>query len=319
MKRIFAFNGDADGLCALQQLHLAEDVGGALLVTGVKRRINLLDDVQAGAGDELTILDVSFHVNRGSVERLLAAGARLRYFDHHHAGELPAHARLEAHIDSAPGICTSAIVDRHLGGAHRAWAAVGAFGDNLQNTGRQLASTLDFDAKATAALEQLGVLLNYNAYGESEADLFFPPASLHRRLARHANPLDFVREDDAYPRLAQGFAEDMARADGLAPLAANSRAAVYLLPDANWARRASGTLANRLASAYPARAHAVLSPNSAGGLQVSVRAPLERPRGAATLCLAYPTGGGREAAAGINHLPLEQVAHFVEHFQRHFS
>ena len=138
MPRIFAFNGDADGLCALQQLRLAEGAGQAQLVTGPKRRTALLAAVAAGARDEVTVLDVSFHANRDAVLRLLAAGARVRYFDHHHAGQLPDDPRLEAHIDTAPTVCTSAIVDRYLGGAQRAWAAVGAYGDNLAATGRAL-------------------------------------------------------------------------------------------------------------------------------------------------------------------------------------
>lgn len=41
---IYAFNGDADGLCALQQLRLAEGAD-AVLVTGVKRDIHLLKRV----------------------------------------------------------------------------------------------------------------------------------------------------------------------------------------------------------------------------------------------------------------------------------
>jgi hypothetical protein len=308
--RIFVFNGDADGLCALQQLCLSEPFHPVELVTGPKRRTRLLAGVTAGEGDEVTVLDVSLHSNRDDVVRLLKAGARVRYFDHHHAGELPRHPRLEAHIDTAATLCTSAIVDRYLDGRHRAWAAVGAYGDNLAETGNALC--------ASPELERLGVLLNYNSYGESEADLFFPPAELHRRLAAYADPLAFVREDDAYERLDKGYAEDMQHARDLKPVAARDHAAVYVLPDASWARRVSGALANGLARAAPARAHAMLSPNSAGGMQVSVRAPLERPAGAAALCLEYPTGGGREAAAGINHLPLESVGGFTERFLKHF-
>ena len=305
------FNGDADGLCALQQLHLAEGAAAAALVTGPKRRIALLAGVSAGAGDQVTVLDVSFHSNREAVLRLLAAGARVRYFDHHHAGALPDHPRLEAHIDTAPTLCTSAIVDRYLGGAQRAWAAVGAYGDNLKETGIAL--------HADPRLERLGVLLNYNSYGESEQDLFFPPAELHRRLAPHADPFQFIREDSAYKTLENGYAEDMERAASLKPAAARGNAAVYVLPDASWARRVSGALANRLARSAPARAHAMLSPNSAGGMQVSVRAPLERPAGAAALCLEYQTGGGREAAAGINHLPIEGVEAFTGRFLEYYG
>ena len=308
--RIFAFNGDADGLCALQQLRLAEDFEPAELITGPKRRTTLLTGVSAGAGDEVTVLDVSFHANRDGVQRLLAAGARVRYFDHHHAGQLPGHERLEAHIDLSPSTCTSVIVNRYLDSKYQAWAAVGAYGDNLAETGRSLNNTPE--------LEKLGVLLNYNSYGESEDDLFFPPAELHRRLAAHADPLDFI-QDDAYHRLASGYAEDMQRARDLRPVAARQHAAVYVLPDASWARRVSGALANRLARSAPARAHAMLSPNSAGGMQVSVRAPVARPSGAAALCLDYATGGGREAAAGINHLPMDSVGDFTDRFIRYFD
>jgi hypothetical protein len=311
VRRIFVFNGDADGLCALQQLRLAENPVSIELVTGPKRRTALLSRVTAGAGDEVTVLDISFHANRDGVRRLLAAGARVRYFDHHYAGSVPADERLEAHIDLSPSTCTSAIVNAYLNSRYQAWAAVGAFGDNLADTGRSLHDS--------AELERLGVLLNYNSYGEAEDDLFFPPAELHRRLAPHADPLQFVRNDPAYERLASGYAEDMQRARDLQPVAAREHAAVYVLPDASWARRVSGALANRLARAAPARAHAMLSPNSAGGMQVSVRAPLDRPAGAAALCLDYATGGGREAAAGINHLPMESVGEFTDRFIRHFD
>jgi hypothetical protein len=54
-------------------------------------------------------------------------------------------------------------------------------------------------------------------------------------------------------------------------------------------------------------------------MQVSVRAPLQRPAGAAALCLGYATGGGREAAAGINHLPMDSVGDFTERFIRYFD
>ncbi|PUE05199.1 MAG: acetyltransferase, partial [Candidatus Sedimenticola endophacoides] len=43
------FNGDADGICALLQLR-REEPREAVLVTGVKRDIALLERVDAGAG-----------------------------------------------------------------------------------------------------------------------------------------------------------------------------------------------------------------------------------------------------------------------------
>jgi len=56
------FNGDADGICALQQLRL-EEPRASVLVTGVKRDVRLLERVNAAAGDELTVLDISLRAN----------------------------------------------------------------------------------------------------------------------------------------------------------------------------------------------------------------------------------------------------------------
>ena len=68
------FNGDADGICSLLQLRKAEP-REATLVTGVKRDIDLLEKVNAAAGDRITVLDVSLDKNRGALDRALAAGA----------------------------------------------------------------------------------------------------------------------------------------------------------------------------------------------------------------------------------------------------
>ncbi len=78
------FNGDADGLCALHQLRLA-DPRAATLITGVKRDIALLARVAPEPGDELTVLDVSLDTNREALLGALRIGARVRYFDHHFA------------------------------------------------------------------------------------------------------------------------------------------------------------------------------------------------------------------------------------------
>ena len=64
------FNGDADGICALLQLRKAEP-REATLVTGVKRDINLLGKVEAGAGDLITVLDVSMDKNRAALDKVL--------------------------------------------------------------------------------------------------------------------------------------------------------------------------------------------------------------------------------------------------------
>src|SRR6266852_6273856 len=86
------FNGDADGICALQQLRLSEP-REATLVTGVKRDTELLARVTPAPGDALTVLDISMHSNAEALKRALGAGATVRYFDHHYAGDIAADPR----------------------------------------------------------------------------------------------------------------------------------------------------------------------------------------------------------------------------------
>ena len=103
MTRSYVFNGDADGLCALQQLRLAGELSPQVrLVIGVKRDIELLRRVQAGPGERVTVLDVAHEQNREATRRLLDGGARVRYFDHHYAGELPRHPAVEVPRQQRP-------------------------------------------------------------------------------------------------------------------------------------------------------------------------------------------------------------------------
>ncbi len=304
------YNGDADGLCALQQLRLAEP-REATLVTGAKRDIVLLARVTPAPGDRLTVLDVSMHANASALGPALAAGASIEWFDHHYAGEPPEHPGLACHLDFAPGTCTSLIVDRHLHGAHRAWAVAGAFGDNLADSARAAASPLGLAAAQIEVLRSLGECLNYNAYGAGVEELLFHPAELHRRMRGFADPLAFAASDPAPRVLERARAEDMARALDVAPLLDTPSAAAVVLPDAPWSRRVSGTLANRLATEHPRRAHAVFTPQ-AGRYTVSLRAPRGHPVGADRLALGFGGGGGRAAAAGINGLPESDIARVVE-------
>lgn len=313
MSEFDVFNGDADGLCALHQWRLSFPQK-ATLVTGVKRDIRLLDRLVAGKGDELAVFDISLDSNRSDVERLLSAGATLRYFDHHFAGEPIAHPGLQANIDTAPDQCTSLLVDAALGGRFRAWAVVAAFGDNLHHVARQAVASLGLNSEAIESLAELGELLNYNAYGDSVADLHFPPDALYGLLAPYSNPLQFIQESPAFSTLQAGFRQDIADAASIQPCLVSNSSAAWMLPDAPWARRVVGVLSNRLAVANPDRAHALLVPNASGNFTVSVRAPKIRPTGADELCRGFLSGGGRKAAAGINQLPTDGVDTFLVAF-----
>lgn len=304
------FNGDADGLCALHQLRLARP-REAQLVTGLKRDIALLERVPAGRGDSVTVLDVSLHRNREALCTLLERGVAVEYFDHHFAGAPLAHPGLALHVDTSPDVCTSVLVDRELAGAHRLWAAVGAFGDNLGATAGALLDQADVPAADREALRRLGEALNYNAYGETEADQVLPAGVLYRRLQPWRDPFAFIAHDPLAAELARRQHDDLACAREIAPQPGGG-AAVYLLPDEPWARRVQGVFANELARSRPQHAHAVLRTVGERGWQVSVRAPLACPDGADTLCLRYPGGGGRRGAAGIDLLPPAQLDGFVQ-------
>lgn len=311
------FNGDADGICALHQLRLAAPCQ-AELVTGTKREIRLVERCPAGAGDALTVLDISFDENRPAVERALAAGARVQYFDHHYAGEIPIHPRLDARIDTAPDVCTSLLVDRALGGRHRAWAVVAAFGDNLAQSALGAAAELAYTPEALARMQELGESINYNAYGDSVEDLHYHPADLYRSLSPYADPFEFMAGEPVFEVLRQGMADDLYRADETKTQAVSECCALIVLPDRSWSRRVAGVLGNRLASAHRSRAHAVLTAHP-GGFRVSVRAPLERLAGADQLCRQFESGGGRAGAAGINHLPQGEFERFVRAFAAAFD
>jgi hypothetical protein len=318
MNHYYIFNGDADGLCALHQLRLVSNSTTDRLITGVKRDIKLLDRVEANAGDRVTVLDISLDSNRKGLMRLLEAGVAIEYFDHHHAGEIPQHRNLTAHIDLSADVCTSLLVDRYLQGKFHLWAITATFGDNLVQKAQQLANSAGLTKTEAEQLACLGEYLNYNGYGDSLSDLHFHPAELYEALKPFDNPFDFIAQSTAFTKLASGFKDDMNRADLLEPLTSDGHGTAYLLPDVPWARRVSGIFANKLANKNPTRAHAVITRNQSGSYTVSVRASLKNPQGADVLCLQYDTGGGRKAAAGINHLPIDSLDYFVTDFKRHF-
>lgn len=307
------FNGDADGLCGLQQLRLAQP-RDAVLVTGTKRDTSLLARIEPTEGDVVTVLDIPLDVNGAALERTLAAGAEVSWFDHHHARTRPSAPNFSGHFDFSPDICSSLIVDRHLEGRHRAWAVVGAFGDNLVQSARAAASELHLDEASIAVLRRLGECLNYNAYGEHIDDLMFHPAALWRRMRPHADPLRFAAQDDSLSRLEQVRTEDLARALGVALALDIDAATAVVLPDAPWSRRVGGTFANHLAQLRPEAVHAVLVPAS-GGYTVSLRASPRHPGSAHALAAEFG-GGGRAAAAGINAMPATEIPRLLDRLRR---
>lgn len=315
-------NGDADGLCAVRQWRLHAPAQ-ATLVTGLKREIALLERVVAEPGDEVLVCDIAMARNRAALERLLACGVHVRYFDHHASGAPLAHPCLEAHLDTAPDVCTSVLVDRALGGRFRTWAVVGAFGDNLGAVAERLAATLALTRAQIDALRRMGEAINYNAYGESVRDVLIHPAQLYALMARYQEPFAMLAHEPVLQALEAQRAHDLAHAAGLAPYWQDARGSVLLLPAAPWSRRIVGHFANQLANQEPQRAHALLLPvqenadapaGKDGTLwRVSVRAPRNAPGGAGDLCSRFG-GSGRAGAGGIDRLPQDSFEDFLHAF-----
>ena len=313
------FNGDADGICALIQLRLAHPINSTL-VTGIKRDIQLLKKIDANSGDQLTVLDISLQKNTDQVKNFLELGAKIFYADHHQAGDIPQHTNLTALIDTSSDTCTSLIINQHLQGKFPLWAITAAFGDNLHQSAEQLAKTLNIHSDTLEQLEKLGTYINYNGYGSCIADLHFAPDKLYQEMASYTSPLDFIANNPLiYNQLEQGYLEDMHSAEQTQAEYSTEKIAVFILPDETWARRVSGVFSNDLANQHRDRAHAVLTFTPDNDYQVSVRAPLNNKTKADELCASFATGGGRKAAAGINHLPKDDLGKFIEKFEKTYS
>jgi len=318
MKNIDVFNGDADGICALHQLRLANPAKSTL-VTGVKRDINLLKKVQANQNDNITVLDISLDKNRVGLLDCLNAGAKIIYFDHHFAGDIPDNQNLQTFINTDANVCTSLLVNDYLNSQYLAWAVTAAYGDNLFVAAEEAAKPLTLSVAELEQLKLLGTCINYNGYGSSLDDLIFAPAELYEKIKPYSNPFDFINNEPAYETLVNGYREDVAKAESVQAEYNNDSHALFILENEKWANRVSGVFANQLAQQNPDRAHAMLTRNNNSGYVVSVRAPLNNKTGADELCRQFETGGGRKAAAGINELPEADYKKFLAAFASAFS
>lgn len=309
------FNGDADGILSLVQMRLADPREDAVLVTGRKRDVKLLSRVPAGEGDRVTVLDIAMRSNTDDLNRMLADGAEVVYFDHHNPGDIPDHPNLDATINTAGEICTAVLVDQRLKGAYRGWAVAAAYGDNFPAMAERLANGTDLPL---SILRELGEMVNYNGYGGSEADLHYHPADLYKSMAGFETPMAFLAaKPDVIETLTEGYHNDFDLADQSKVILSEEGCEARVLPDAAGSRRVSGMFGNQLAQDNPNRAHAILTEQE-GGFLVSIRAPISKRAGADTLALQFETGGGRAAAAGINHLPESDLDRFIEAFRTSF-
>jgi len=313
------FNGDADGIIALVQLRLAEPKD-AVLVTGVKRDISLVKQVPAAKASSVTVLDISMEKNATALQELLEQGVDVLYVDHHRAGSIPEHEKLDAIIDTDANTCTSLLVNKRLNNRYANWAISAAYGDNMIASAEQLANEHNLSTDEKEQLKALGVYVNYNGYGSSVSDLHFTPEDLFNALVQYEDPLTLINaQDSVFHQLSSAYHKDMALAQQGAVLFDDNVCKVVALPEQAWARRVSGVFGNELANQSPEKAHAVLTINQDKSYTVSLRAPLNNKQGAGDICAEFPTGGGRAAAAGVNQLPQKQVNSFIEAVVNYYS
>jgi hypothetical protein len=119
--------------------------------------------------------------------------------------------------------------------------------------------------------------------------------------------------------LHDGYQADALRMAELRPHWSAPSGAIYLLPDAAWARRISGIFANQLTSAADGRSFAVVTEQSSGNYGVSVRSGKPDAHPAHRFCETFETGGGRKAAGGVNRLPATDLEHFAAKFFAYFG
>lgn len=325
MKYIDVFNGDADGICSLLQLRKVNPVPREQqrLITGVKRDNALIQQIslEEAKGATVHALDISFDKNTDALKSIVNEVDTIFYCDHHRAKTLFEHERMMTIIDPAPAQCTGLLMSHHLGRMEHLWAITAAFGDSLDSVAYREADEFGLNRENAEQLKELGMLLNYNGYGSSLEDLHFAPDALYEALYAYDSPFDVIEDSESpFAKLQQGYAADMAKAEGAKVLHDDSQLIAVELESEAWARRISGTLGNNLAHESHARAVVILTPNADGETYtVSLRAPKNNLQGAGDICSEYPSGGGRAGAAGVNALENSQVHEFLERVLNYYK
>ncbi|MGC9423413.1 DHH family phosphoesterase [Vibrio sp.] len=313
------FNGDADGIIALLQLRLANPCNSQL-ITGVKRDIQLLQSLSVTSADSLTVLDLSLAKNVLDLQRILDSGAQVFYADHHQTGPIPIHPNLTTAIDLSANTCTGLIIDRLLNGQYHHWAITAAYGDNLLEIGDHLAGLAGLTSLQSEQLKRLGTLINYNGYGQSLQDLHYHPADLFRALLDYPSPFELIAEPlSPYSILDKCYQQDMEQVLAVPAYYESRVLRVFELPAEALSHRVSGVYSNLLANQQHQKAHLVLTRLDSDSYTVSLRAPLVNKQGAGTVCAQFSSGGGREAAGGINRLSKQDITQLISSVENYYQ
>jgi hypothetical protein len=312
MKYYDFFNGDADGIISLHQyrLHFPKK---SEVFTGVKRDVKLLRHAVEIKNSTLSVFDISLLSNKDYMGEVLNNNNRVTWFDHHEPGETDLGENFSIKVDADPNCCTNILVDKYIDGLHRPWTICGAYGDNLHEQAEKL--NPNFNEKIMSELKEIGETLNYNGYGNELSDLTVDPKEVYLDLHQYVSPFQYRKKSEIYNKIHTQLISDKAELSSSEILHDTDTGKVILLPNTKASVRYSGIYSNQQTTDDPDKAFAILTLVDEENYRVSIRSPKTNPYGASKLALQFPTGGGREKAAGVNELPKSELINFISKFE----
>ena len=312
MKYLDFFNGDADGIISLHQYRMHYPQNSEVF-TGVKRDVELLRHCTDIKKSKFTVFDVSLLSNKDHVNKILSNGNTIRWFDHHEPGETKLGDNFEIFVDTDPNCCTNILVDKYIDGLHRPWTICGAYGDNLHEQAEKLNPC--FNEIYMSYLKEIGETLNYNGYGNQESDLTAHPKDVYLDIKDYESPFEYRKKSILYNKINTQMKSDESELNSSEVLYSSDSGSIILLPDTKASIRYSGIYSNKQTTDNPNKAFAILTNINDDTYRISIRSPKNNPVGASKLALSFPTGGGREKAAGINELPKTELKKFIDKFE----
>ncbi len=310
------FNGDADGIISLHQYRLQFPQKSEVF-TGVKRDVKLLRHAVEIKNSTLSVFDISLLSNKDYIDGILSNNNRVTWFDHHEPGETKLGDNFEIFVDADPNCCTNILVDNYIDGLYRPWTICGAYGDNLHEQAEKLNPC--FDEYSLSKLKEIGETLNYNGYGNEITDLTANPKDVYLDIINYESPFEYRQKSEIYNKIFTQMKSDESELNSSEVLHNSNTGKVILLPNTSASVRYSGIYSNTQTTENPTKAFAILTQVNEKNYRISIRSPKENPYGASKLALQFPTGGGREKAAGVNELPTEELNNFIEKFEEVFG
>ena len=312
MKHYDFFNGDADGIISLHQFRL-QFPRKSELFTGVKRDVKLLRHAVDIKNATFTVFDISLLSNSDYIEGILKNNNKVSWFDHHEPGDTDLGDNFSIRVDADPNCCTNILVDKFIDGLHRPWTICGAYGDNLHEQAEKLNPC--FSEMTMLQLKEIGETLNYNGYGNEESDLTVHPKDVYLDIQKYRSPFQYRKLSEIYNKINTQMKSDETELNSSEILHTSETGNIILLPNTKASIRYSGIYSNKQTTDNPDKAFAILTEINDDNYRVSIRSPKNNPYEASTLALSFPTGGGREKAAGINELPKTELKKFIDKFE----